>query len=561
MGLSSVMVAAQIHITRNLVDNAQGFISGYVVLSVVGLWVLISFFVVIFSRSNEFFGTLIDVSIRRNLTKKFMPMVMGKLNRIDYACFEDNKTHDIINRISRAPQNSVISCFNSLIAFFTGLFSLFGLIIYFMTISTQFTLMYIIMTIIYCALIATRTKSHFEMQNKLANEVRTINYLDSLFTQKHPLTELRVFGGSPYIFKKWLGHLEIILKNHFNQNLKTGLLQLINIIVLCIWAAFMLLLSGNMVINGEQSVGFFVAVLAGFGSISGIASRLVENFSAYLNAVLNFGNFKKFMELPEIDLSGKKETDLSEIRFEDVYFKYPNTENEILKGVSFTLKQDERISIVGKNGAGKSTIIKLLCGLYKPNSGKIYVGGVELSDLEPSIMRKTFSAVFQDFGQYSITLRENVALYDTDNMEDDEKIKSSLKYAMGEDLIKKSDLGLDVQLGRLEETGIDMSGGQWQRISIARAFFSDSKFIILDEPTASLDPLAECKMYEVFLNVLKNKGSITISHRLASAKMADRILVISNGKVTEEGSHDELMNLNREYRKMFDAQADWYREG
>ena len=245
------------------------------------------------------------------------------------------------------------------------------------------------------------------------------------------------------------------------------------------------------------------------------------------------------------------------IVFDNVSFTYPNTQREILRNVSFEVKSGEKAAIVGVNGAGKSTIIKLLCGLYKPDNGHIYIGGKDINTLSQDDIRQAVSVVFQDYGCYQMTLRENIAFGDLSAIHDDKKLSEALKRAGADEILEK---GLDIPLGRLYEGGIDVSKGQWQRIAVARAFLSRSNFVILDEPTASLDPIAESRMYGAFLDILNERGTIIISHRLASAKMADKIIVIEGGEVSAVGNHAELMKEGGLYAVMFGEQSSWYQE-
>jgi ATP-binding cassette subfamily B protein len=196
---------------------------------------------------------------------------------------------------------------------------------------------------------------------------------------------------------------------------------------------------------------------------------------------------------------------------------------------------------VGENGAGKSTVVKLLCGLYKPDSGEVSAGNI--------------SVVFQDYAGYELTLRENIALGSLDKLYEDGALHDALRRGLWAEKIP-----LATNLGKLEDDGIDLSGGQWQRIAVARSLVSDSAFIILDEPTASLDPLAESKMYETFQSVLQQRGCVMISHRLASARLADKIIVLDGGKVVQTGTHDELVARDGLYAEMFAAQRAWYVE-
>lgn len=559
MMVASAFTALSVHINKNLVDSVSMFVTDKSKVYAVCFWIGLLFLSILFGSFQGYFGTQVNIAINRNLTKRFVPMIMEKLNKTEFSAFEDPDTHNLIERMSNSPQSVIINCFNNLIQLSTCIFSMLGIIIYFFNISFMFTIVYILIAMIYCYFNMLIAKQYLKLNDKKAECKRRAVYYNNLLTQKDSLAELHILNGENYVLGKWKGYVKKLLQDLFKVMLKEHAINFMCGIILCIWTGFMLVYTATMVLKGNQTPGFFVAVMTSIGTLSGITRGLSWAYSNFVSSSLSYDYFERFLHLPERQMVDHNIIPESmEIRFEDVYFKYPGTDIQILKGVSFTLKENERISIVGENGAGKSTIIKLLCGLYKPDSGKIYVGEYELDHLSDQVMKKLFSVVFQDFGHYSMTLRENIAFGDIQKIHNDEAITKALTLAMAEGLIEKGENGLDINLGKLESDGIDLSGGQWQRVAIARAFFSGARYVILDEPTASLDPLAECRMYEAFVSVLKNRGAITISHRLASAKLSDRILVISEGKITEQGSHDELMEINGLYAEMFASQASWY---
>ncbi len=242
--------------------------------------------------------------------------------------------------------------------------------------------------------------------------------------------------------------------------------------------------------------------------------------------------------------------------FENVRFAYPGTEREILKGVSFRIEKGRHAALVGENGAGKSTIIKLLLGLYRPTSGHITVNGKDIAALSDKARKKLFSAVFQDFVSYNLTLRENIALGSIPQMADDEAVLYAADKAAAGDIARE--VGLNTHLGKVYEDGADLSFGQWQRLAIARAVMADGEILILDEPTAALDLMAEAEIYQSFLRSMRDKTCLVISHRLGSARNSDEILVLSDGVIQEQGSHAELMERGGLYAKMFALQAQWY---
>ena len=248
---------------------------------------------------------------------------------------------------------------------------------------------------------------------------------------------------------------------------------------------------------------------------------------------------------------------LHAIRFEDVTFTYPGAAEPALAGVSFDLRAGERVALVGENGAGKTTLAKLLLGLYRPDAGRITVDGVDARDIDPEALRGAMSAVFQHFVRYQLTFAENVALGRVEAMGDDGRLKSAAARAGADEVAGGLPGGVGTVLGP-DVGGVDLSGGQWQRVAVARGFFRDAQVLVLDEPTAALDPLAELAVFERFHELAKGRTAVLVSHRLGICRLADRVLVLRQGRLVEAGTHEELMRAGGEYAALFGAQARWY---
>jgi len=250
--------------------------------------------------------------------------------------------------------------------------------------------------------------------------------------------------------------------------------------------------------------------------------------------------------------------ELKSLEFRNVSFKYPTGDNFVLEGLSFTLETGKHYAFVGRNGAGKTTITKLLTGLYTEYEGEILINGKELREYTAGAIKAMFSVVYQDFAKYFIPLKDNITLGDTAAVIADEEVNGIAVQAGLSEMIAELKDGIDTPLGKILEGGQDISGGQWQRVAIARSLISRATVKILDEPTAALDPISESRVYSEFENLMSGKTTIFISHRLGSTKLADEILVIDGGKITERGTHDELMDENGDYAEMFEAQVQWY---
>lgn len=247
------------------------------------------------------------------------------------------------------------------------------------------------------------------------------------------------------------------------------------------------------------------------------------------------------------------------IELKNVSFRYPGTSRDVIKNMSVTFEPGETVVLVGLNGAGKTTLIKLITRLYDPTEGVILLDGHDIREYDISELYSIYGIIFQDFGRYAVSVRENVSFSDINSPIDDERVSKAAKESGAEDFIKNLPGGYDTALMRyFEEDGIELSTGQWQKLSVARAFYSDSDILILDEPTAALDAIAEQEIYSQFDSLRKDKTTIFVSHRLSSATTADKILVLEDGQIIESGTHRELMRKGGRYCELFSTQAQRY---
>ncbi len=247
------------------------------------------------------------------------------------------------------------------------------------------------------------------------------------------------------------------------------------------------------------------------------------------------------------------------LEFQNVSFLYPGSTSPIFTGLNFRLDMGQRVALVGENGEGKTTIVKLITRLYDPSAGRILLDGRDLKDYDVDELRKEIGVIFQDFIRYDLTARENIAVGDIEKLDDDASIWEASRKSNAMDLLEQFPTQLDQMLGRRFEGGLDLSGGEWQRVALARAFLRDAQILILDEPTASLDPMAEHEVFQKFADLTQDRLALFISHRFSTVRMADRIMVLSKGKIIEDGSHDSLMEKQGTYSRLFDVQASSYR--
>lgn len=322
----------------------------------------------------------------------------------------------------------------------------------------------------------------------------------------------------------------------------------------------------RQVINGNITISSFILYMSAISSFSGWMNGIISNILTLKRENVIINDLRAFLDCtneldPEHPLSISTLTRPIEIEFRNVGFQYSADTSKILDGLSFCIHANEKAALVGINGAGKTTIVKLLCGFYKVDEGEILINGYNIDLFKREDLFTLFSAVFQDICILPVTVGENISFTKTDE-NSEERLLHCLETAGIKDEILKHSKKLNTPMLKvIDEDGIMLSGGQQQKLLLARALYKDAPVLILDEPTAALDPIAESEVYEKFHEVTKNKTALYISHRLASTRFCDRILMLKDGKITESGSHDELTAKNGEYAHMFSIQSHYYKQG
>ena len=405
-------------------------------------------------------------------------------------------------------------------------------------------------------------QASYDAERVLSKKKRKYLNIADILTSREAANERTLFGYTDVMNQMYYDEYEDARKYQFRVQArwfirsKSVSLAFVGIVVLAIITLLPSLLGGKI------TIGLFVSLTGALLSIVNWMSWTIpENFQNIARSMEYIKDLRTFFTYEETegatDLPVNYPFDFRYLEFRNVSFSYPGTQQKILDGISFKIEAGKNYSFVGPNGAGKTTVTKLMTCLYDNYEGEIFLNGKELRTYELKEIKSCFVSVFQDFAKYDITLAENVALGKA-NGALDEDIDHAVKLAGLSDRITHLKNGKNTMLGKARENGIDLSGGEWQRIAMARAIISLNPVKILDEPTAALDPIAESEMYSQFKEISNGLTTIFISHRLASATLADEIFVIVDGKVIEEGSHNDLMNKEGIYAEMFNSQRSWY---
>lgn len=498
----------------------------------------------------------VEIRFDMQITDRLEKEIVRKYRKLDYSCYEDPQAYDSISRISQNPGEKIRMIFWKLCEMVRIIILLIGYLLIFQQASP---LLVGIFLLFLPPMLYENYKAGclwYDLYSRQTADERKIAYYERLLTGKTSLAELKIYQATDYIEKLWKKQSSKLRKEKEETLIRVEKTLLRKSTFSALWY----LCSGGFllygVITGRISVSMFLVLFQTILNIVDTVNGLLETFGNFSREIQEMSYLHSFFALKNIpERKGCIDRPVRRIRFEHVCFSYPNAGTETLHDISFELDLSKSTAIVGENGSGKTTIIKLLCGLYQPTSGRILFDEYDIRNLNNGEIGKAIKVVFQDFFQYELTIRENIGFGNLARISHDLELQEVLDAVHLEELKK---LGLDTGLGKLEHEGIDLSRGQWQRLAVGRIFLNDTGYAVLDEPTASVDPVSEYNMYQLFYLLLRSRGSLMISHRLASAKMADHILVLKNGTIAEQGNHTELMKNQELYHELFCRQAEWY---
>jgi len=404
----------------------------------------------------------------------------------------------------------------------------------------------------------------YEFFYKETPEERERQYMGDLLAQPRTTKEIRAYVLADYLLGRHRDLSEGLFKQReqmFRSGTRISMLSgLVTGTALALAYAFVAVQG----ISGGIDPGGVVLVIGAFTSVAGTLGQVSSTFVAvdqhttFLDDYFSFLAIEPLVPAP-VEPRPAPNRFTEGVEFNNITFSYPGGTEPALAGLNLRIRGGELIALVGENGAGKSTLVKLLLRFYDPDQGSVRAGGVDLKDLDPETLRGRIGVLFQDYASYELTVRENVMMGRPDVKVDDERVMEALQDARSEWLVKKMPNGLDSKVGRLFEGGHDLSGGEWQRLALARLMYRDADIWILDEPTSSLDPEAEAAIFAELKENLKGRIGIVISHRFSTVRIADRIAVVADGRVTELGTHEDLLAAQGRYAQLFELQAAGYR--
>lgn len=492
-----------------------------------------------------------------DLRKKFKVDIIKEQFSIDYLLFEWAKTQDLLLRVTKDIEIKIVKVIRSVNTAISVLIQLFGVLYAVATVNLWIVFVYLFIMIPTILLTFRNGRVIYEEEKRIGVITRQMNYLSELLSNRETVNERALFGFAPSLNKRFMkAHL---FRSNYNTKVlakETSSSMMVNVVG-SIAAVFIIFMLARKIPSGALSVGMFTSIAGSMIILSKLvafqSSELILEFSTHYEYAKDLYEFTKLKKnkLESSEIGDK--ISFESLVIKDLWFRYEDSGEYILKGVNLSLSKGKSYSLVGLNGAGKSTLLKIIVGLYRDYEGEILLNGKDLKLYKFGDLRSIFSVVSQDFAKYYVSLKENIAFEDSEA-----DISEVIRLMELDELVNNLPKKEHSHLGKIYEDGSDLSGGEWQRLAIARALYLNSPFIIMDEPTATLSPTAESMIYNQFLKIAKDKTLFMITHRLGSTKITDEIIVLDQGQIIEKGTHNVLMEKDNVYAQLFRKQSEMY---
>lgn len=504
-----------------------------------------------------------EVQIKNRLRGEFRVNIVEKIATLRYKYIESQDSWDLISRVIKEPEVQCTKAYISSLDMIAMILKITGILVV-LFIQVWWSAVLIVLISVPLFFIALKSgKETYEANREVEKNKRKVKYLEEVLNGREAVEERTLFDYSDKINNQWHKEFETARKHELKVSLKWYVNMKTGGVIIAILSVLIVLILIGPVTSGILSIGMFMSIVNSvFELIQYLAWSLPEygdNLAKNKEYLVDLTNFLKLEGDEGYLLRPAKEVSkLKSLEFRNVSFQYPGTEKYILKDMSFVIEEGRHYAFVGANGAGKTTITKLITGLYEDFEGEILINGKSIKTYRQDQLKAMCSVVYQDFARYCISFRDNILLGDINSFDNLDNMNKAIETVELQDVVGGLPLGISSNLGKIKNDGVDLSGGQWQRIAMARGIVSPASIRILDEPTAALDPISESNVYEKFEEISRGQTTIFISHRLGSTKIADEIFVIGDGAIVESGSYEELMKKNGVYTKMYESQRSWY---
>ena len=508
-------------------------------------------------------GLTVSQSLLRVLLgQRVNVLILEKALTLDLAHFEDSEFYDKMSQARSQASSRPLSLISRMFGLGQSALTLLtfsGLLLNF----SVWAVVVLVLAAIPSFIAETRFSEHaFRLFRWRSPETRQQHYLETLLAREDYAKEVQLYQLGGMLLQRYRDIFNRLYGEDRNLTIQKGVLgYLLGLLsTIAFYGAYTWMVIEA--IAGKISLGEMTMYLVVFRQGQSTFASALTSIGGMYEDNLYLANLYEFLEQPVPQSAGKITEGIiaDGIRFENVSFCYPQSQEPVLKDISLHLQHGEKLAIVGENGSGKTTLIKLLTRLYVPSDGRILLDGVDLNDWDIDVLRKRIGVIFQNFVQYQFTVGENVGVGDVEHLDDQQEWELASEKGMAKPFINNMPQGFGTQLGKWFKGGQELSGGQWQKIALSRAFMrSQADILVLDEPTAAMDAEAEMSIFNHFRALTKNQMVVLISHRFSTVRMADKIIVMANGRIIEQGSHEQLLTLNGRYAHLFSLQAEGYK--
>ena len=518
--------------------------------------------VVIFSDVIGRITNLTDGLIGDLYSNKSSVEIINKTAEIELKDLEDATFYDKLER-ARRQTNSRVTLLTNILSQIQDIITVISLITALIVFEPWLIVLLVVAIIPSFINEIKFSQSSYSLARSWTVERRELDYLRYTGASDVTAKEIKLFGLTSFISERFerLAHLYYLANRRLTVK-RSVWGAIFNILgILAYYGAYILIIM--RVVAGILTIGELTFLSGSFNRLRSRLQGMFFRFSKISESALYLKDYFDFLDLKIDKLTAANKVAIPEFirqgfRFDSVSFKYPDSEKYVLTDLSFELKAGEKLAFVGENGAGKTTLIKLILRFYEPTAGSIYLDGIDIRKFDKAEYQQIFGVIFQDFIKYNFTAGENIAVGDIDEFTNREKISAAAELSLADEVIDELENGYDTKMGKQFHGGTNLSGGQWQKVALGRAYMKNAKVVILDEPTAALDARAEYEAFQRFIGVTEGKTAIIISHRFSTVRMADRILVLKDGSILEIGTHDELLGQGDLYAELFKLQAQGY---